>query len=619
MKGKIRWYSILPIGLVLLLTSSVIGCGESYTQEDLDAAYETGHAEGYDDGSHAGYKVGYTEGCDTGKAEGYEAGSLEGYKVGYAEGKDAGLAELESAKQGAEKLGYDKGYKDGLAQVQLTEGKLSVHFIDVGQGDAILIDLGETEILIDGGGKSPGVTAYLNDCVDDRVLEVMIATHPHADHIGGLIDVLAEFEVKEVWHNGDTRSTQTYSQFMSAVNSEGAQVYEARRGDTIESDELVFNVLHPVNLDDTVNNNSIVLSLSYGEVDFLFMGDAEKEAEANMLESGVVPNAEILKVGHHGSRTASSRQFLQVAKPEQAIYMAGEGNSYGHPHQETLIALNEVHTVIYGTDVNGTIVITTDGQGIYSPEYHPTTPDPVTQPQEEPQIIEDLAYISTAVTTYTNDADPEADGIDIWIYYFNSGSGFIYFQNIPIKVSVKLFGYRNWQDSLRDENRELVYQEEFTVYQGGYAGSGIEIPFEVIAIDQNKYYHMGNMEVTVTTPEQGDFHATSPFGIRLYDEKIIEEENLSLEIVSVTSPIEKGYTATLQAKTVPGAQCTITVFYKSGPSSASGLDGKTADNEGNVSWSWKVGTRTTPGSWRIVVTASLDGETISQTTDFTVY
>jgi hypothetical protein len=120
-------------------------------------------------------------------------------------------------------------------------------------------------------------------------------------------------------------------------------------------------VLNPVNLSGTPNNNSIVLSLSYGQVDFLFTGDAEQEAEASMLTEGVVPDVEVLKVGHHGSRTASSIQFLQVAKPKYAIYMAGEGNSYGHPHQETITNLCEVGAEIYGTDIHGTIIITRDG------------------------------------------------------------------------------------------------------------------------------------------------------------------------------------------------------------------------------------------------------------------
>jgi len=139
-----------------------------------------------------------------------------------------------------------------------------------------------------------------------------------------------------------------------------------------------------------------------------------------------------------------------------------------------------------------------------------------------------------------------------------------------------------------------------------------------ILLDQNNYDKLRTIEVTVTTLKQGDFQATSSLLLPRI-EKIEQEEDLFLEIVSVTSPIGKGYTATLKAETSPGAQCTIAVYYKSGRSTASGLYPKEADSQGNVSWSWKVGTRTTPGSWPIVVTASLDGETISETTSFKVY
>ena len=246
------------------------------------------------------------------------------------------------------------------------QGTLAVHFIDVGQGDSILLDLGDTEVLIDGGDKSPGVVSYIDDYVDGS-LEVMVATHPHADHIGGLIAVLDAFEVDRVILNGDTSTSQTYSQFMSAVNSEGADVSVYSRGLTfavavIGTGTLYFDVLNPVDLSGTINNNSIVLSLSYGQVDFLFTGDAEQEAETSMLMAGIVPDVEILKVGHHGSETASSLQFLQPARPECAIYMAGKGNSYGHPHEETIINLCEVGAEIYGTDIHGTIIVTTDGE-----------------------------------------------------------------------------------------------------------------------------------------------------------------------------------------------------------------------------------------------------------------
>jgi len=126
-----------------------------------------------------------------------------------------------------------------------TAQELKVHFIDVGQGDAILIDFGDNEMLIDGGDKSPGVDAYLSDYVDGA-LEVMVATHPHTDHIGGLIAVLNTFEVEEIWHNGDSATSKTYAEFMTAVQAEGADVNIGKRGDKINVGGLSFTILNPL-------------------------------------------------------------------------------------------------------------------------------------------------------------------------------------------------------------------------------------------------------------------------------------------------------------------------------------------------------------------------------------
>jgi len=239
---------------------------------------------------------------------------------------------------------------------------LTVHFIDVGQGDAILIDLKETEVLIDGGDRSPDCVDYLEDFVDGD-LEVMVATHPHADHIGGLIDVLKEFTVQQVWHNGDTSTSKTYAFFMAAVESERAEVHIARLHDTIKAGDLSLFVHHPANLEGTTNNNSIVLSLKYGDIDFMFMGDAEQEAESEMtmLSSVQLPQVEVLKVGHHGSRTASSQAFIDIIQPETAIIMCGDGNTYGHPHEEALSTLVAAGATIYRADQLGTIMVTTRG------------------------------------------------------------------------------------------------------------------------------------------------------------------------------------------------------------------------------------------------------------------
>lgn len=283
--------------------------------------------------------------------------------------------------------------------------ELKVHFIKLSGPcyDAILLDLGETEILIDGGypteilidGGFPGsgLVTYIKDHIDGS-LEVMVATHPHVDHIMGLMEVLDTFDVDEIWLNGDNsisnvpperRPPVLVQRFMGLVNTEGASIREVRRGQSIDVDVLTFHVLHPVlplfevDSDDSAegvffrssNNNSIVLRLSYGNIAFLFTGDAATEAEASILEAGLEVQADILKVGHHGSPWSSSTQFLESVMPRIAIYMTGDPearklksdwNFINKPNQDTIAALNKVGAEVYGTDINGTIVITTDGE-----------------------------------------------------------------------------------------------------------------------------------------------------------------------------------------------------------------------------------------------------------------
>lgn len=254
-------------------------------------------------------------------------------------------------------------FQEGCFPQPVTKSNLVVYFIDVGQGDAILVDDGSTEVLIDGGGNSTLVMPFLQKYVDGE-LEIMVATHAHADHIGGLTDVLNSYKVGQIWHSGDTSTSKTYAAFMNAVNSEGAAVYTGKRGDNIISGNLSFTVLNPDSPDGTSNNNSLVLRLKFGNIYFLFEGDAEEKAEKEVLEaySLILGNIEVLKLGHHGSRTASSPEYLAVLHPAVAIYMAEIGNTYGHPHQETLTSLENIGARIYGTDVNGTISISTDGQ-----------------------------------------------------------------------------------------------------------------------------------------------------------------------------------------------------------------------------------------------------------------
>lgn len=246
---------------------------------------------------------------------------------------------------------------------------LSVHFIDVGQGDSILIDYGTYEMLID-GGRYDDCAVYISSYIDGP-LEVMVATHPDADHIGGLDDVLDAFVVEHIWVNGDTATTSTYVDFMAAVSAEGAQVHQAQRGDHISLSTLTFDVLHPaILLSSDKNENSIVLLLSFGQVDFLFTGDAESGAESSMLAAGLISDIDIIKVAHHGSKYSSTASFLAAAQPEIAIYSAGAGNPYGHPAPETITRLHDAGATVYGTDVHGDIVVTTDGTTYYLQTEH---------------------------------------------------------------------------------------------------------------------------------------------------------------------------------------------------------------------------------------------------------
>ncbi|TFH10183.1 MAG: MBL fold metallo-hydrolase [Candidatus Atribacteria bacterium] len=242
--------------------------------------------------------------------------------------------------------------------------QLDVYFIDVGQGDAILVDYGEYEMLID-AGPNGSCAGFLLGYVDGP-LEVVVATHPHSDHIGGLDDVLRVFDVHEIVTNGATANTSAYVNFMAAVMVEGCERTIARRNGTIELADLEIRVLHPYKLWGDANEDSLVLSLTFGAVEFLFTGDIEAHTEAELLRMGCLSDIAILKVAHHGSAYSSTPEFLNAAEPKLAIYSAGVGNRYGHPSELALLNLQAISAEILGTDPYGTIRVSTDGERVTS-------------------------------------------------------------------------------------------------------------------------------------------------------------------------------------------------------------------------------------------------------------
>ena len=241
---------------------------------------------------------------------------------------------------------------------------LTVHFIDVGQGDSILIQINDKNMLIDAGDNRAGdtVVSYLEDN-DVEDLDFVIATHPHADHIGGMVDVIDNFNVMRFIDSGNPHTTRTYENMLIAIDENDIPFSLAESGQTIDLDPSVtIEVLNPVEPTGNLNDDSIVLKLTYGEVSFLFTGDAERRAENRMIDEGYDIDSDILKVGHHGSSSSTIQEFLDSVSPEVCIIMVGTDNRYGHPHEEVIDRLNLFGCEIYRTDLDGNIIVKTDGR-----------------------------------------------------------------------------------------------------------------------------------------------------------------------------------------------------------------------------------------------------------------
>lgn len=241
------------------------------------------------------------------------------------------------------------------------EPTLTVHYIDVGQGDATLLEFDSHAILIDAGHwKSTQAVDYLEAAgIED--IDIAVGTHPDADHIGQLAQIIGEFNVDEVWLPGNPSTSNTYLNVLQSIEASGTDYYEPRAGDVFDIGEMRIDVLYPEQLTGAANEESISMKLTYGDIQFVFTGDAGVKEEQEMIDNGTDLRAEILHLGHHGSNTSTSSAFLEAVSPEVAIYSAGADNSYGHPHAEVLAAVENTGAEVYGTDVNGTIIIETDG------------------------------------------------------------------------------------------------------------------------------------------------------------------------------------------------------------------------------------------------------------------
>jgi competence protein ComEC len=248
---------------------------------------------------------------------------------------------------------------------------LQVHFLDVGQGDSALIETPSgAQVLIDGGADG-NVLRELSQVMDfgDKTIDMVVGTHPDKDHIGGLIDVLKLYEVKTILtteNAGETATAKTYSKLKTA---EGAEIINARRGQEFALDasttlRVIFPDSDPSDME--TNTSSIVLQLVYGDSEFLFMGDSPKSIEEYLvLIEGEHLQSDVLKIGHHGSRTSTSELFLDEVQPQFAVISAGKENSYGHPHVEVTDMLFNFRVEMLETAEEGTITFLSDGSQLW--------------------------------------------------------------------------------------------------------------------------------------------------------------------------------------------------------------------------------------------------------------
>lgn len=243
------------------------------------------------------------------------------------------------------------------------------HFLDVGQGDAILVQYGNKTMLVDGGpiDAGPTVASYLKSRGVSSI-DVIVSTHPHADHIGGLLTVLDEFPVKVVYDIGIPHTTQTYETYLTLIDEKNIRFIVPKCGDTLDlAPGVVVQVLSPPPgglPGEDLNENSMVLRIAHGDVAFLLASDAGFEAEDAMLASGLDLKSDVLKVGHHGSRYSSGEGFLKAVDPKYSVIDVGSSNVYGHPAPETVARLEEIGSKVYRTDRDGNIIMTSDGKGI---------------------------------------------------------------------------------------------------------------------------------------------------------------------------------------------------------------------------------------------------------------
>ena len=249
---------------------------------------------------------------------------------------------------------------------RMPRGGFSVHFVDVGQGEGAVVVYDGKTLVIDAGmpENGPKMVDYLKNTLHVSTIDAIIGTHPHADHIGGLPDVIHAFRVKMLYSPVDAYESKTFEAMKRAADAEKLKITVPQAGQSFQLGGARVEFFAPLGIYDDVNDLSLVVKITYGRTTFLFTGDAERPSEYDMADSSEDLSATVLKVGHHGSNTSTSYVFLRQVMPAYAVISCGKDNAYGHPHEEVLSRLSDAEATVYRTDECGTIVCRSDGEKV---------------------------------------------------------------------------------------------------------------------------------------------------------------------------------------------------------------------------------------------------------------
>ena len=254
------------------------------------------------------------------------------------------------------------------------DNALQIYFLDVGQGDSSILICDDEVMMIDGGDPSQSqfIYSFLRNTLALDHIDVMIATHPHADHVGGLSAALNACSVDVLYTPVIDCDSDTWQSVLKYAEEQGTPIIIPEPNDEFKLGKSDVKILGPLWHHNDLNNMSLIIKVTYGCTSILFMGDAEYEAEQDLLDESIDVSATILRVGHHGSNTSTNTQFLSRVSPTYGIISVGGGNSYGHPSQETLLHLREAGVIVMRTDLLSTIECICDDDGVFFSFQHPS-------------------------------------------------------------------------------------------------------------------------------------------------------------------------------------------------------------------------------------------------------